>query len=615
MPDCRAGRRKQRLGTYGALATFDWKGTLMGRRFPPDRCVAAAVLSLVALPAAAAAQMLSAGQSQVVTMGGAELKWPSRDPHVAYDTDLSAEHMWVRLPKSAAKDGRVGLVVFVDPEDQVEATPPGWEAVLDRNHLIFVVPQGAGNSRATDRRCGLAVAAALRLVAFGRVDPARVYAAGLSGGARMAGDLGFYQPDVFHGTIQCCGADFPHAVPQVAPRDAEHAADAEYGHMPATEEEMAAAKVNVRFALVTGSRDFRHGFIVDLFHGGFEKEGFQADLIDVPGMPHTTASGPRFQEALDFIERRQPAVARVIAPPPALAPWASRPTDQWPQLLWENSFKSAEEQFDGASAFLMQLPTGQVVGVTARHVFGDTLDVAALEKPKTVYALFPHGKPHGTVRMRKVAWDPTAMAGDKPLDCVMMTADVESHYPAEVLKPRQTPPVVGETVYLLGVPYEDKAAQHVYKGVVTSEDGDESMFGYEFEGTPETRGFSGAPVIDANGLVLGIHHGKYDQQPDAGHLRAAAVDINAVLAAARPPPGSAARPAEVSRVKAGTAAPPASPSDAEVAAGHALDMAQNYVVLKRYDLARSKLQAITAKYPGTAAAKKAQQQLASLPSP
>ena len=43
-----------------------------------------------------------------------------------------------------------------------------------------------------------------------------LYAAGFSGGARMSSLLGFYQSDVFHGTIQNCGTDFYRAVPMVA---------------------------------------------------------------------------------------------------------------------------------------------------------------------------------------------------------------------------------------------------------------------------------------------------------------------------------------------------------------------------------------------------------------
>jgi hypothetical protein len=44
----------------------------------------------------------------------------------------------------------------------------------------------------------------------------------------------------------------------------------------------------VRFVLITGSNDFRRGNILDIYHGGFSREQFQAKLFDVPGMGHDT---------------------------------------------------------------------------------------------------------------------------------------------------------------------------------------------------------------------------------------------------------------------------------------------------------------------------------------
>ena len=589
-----------------------------------------------------AARPAAVDVTTTVSLGGSPVEPPSRDPHVDYTLNLDAEHMVVRLPKGTKPTDACGLVVYVDPGEEPTQVPAGWGAVLDRDKLIFASPENAGNKQPANRRTGLAVFTALRVAATYKVDPARVYAAGLSGGARVAGELGFYQPDLFRGTIQCCGADYPTPVPQVAPRDPQYATDADYGHLPqTTDAQIAAAKAGVRFAFLTGSRDFRHGFILDLFHGGYEKDGFQAKLIDVPGAPHAPATGPRFEEALAFVEgktRTPPVAPKSPALPVAgptvvgtsgatgtLAPggttvavappgWAAKPTDQWPQILLENDFKSATEQFGGASGFLMRLPTGQTVAVTARHVFGDTLDVAGLEKATTVWTMNPRGKTSPRVRLKHVAWDPAQLAGPKPLDCVVMTTDEPTRWPAEVLTPRQTPPVVGETVYLLGVPYGDKAAQHVYKGVVTAGPGVESMFAYEIAGPLETKGFSGAPVLDANGLVLGIHHGKYDAQPGGGRISAAALDVTAVLSAARPPASAkvaVGRPAVPATPAAAT--PAATAADAETTAGQALDLAQNYVVAKRYDTARTKLQALIAKYPGTAAAGKAKQVLKSLP--
>ncbi|HEV3039539.1 MAG TPA: PHB depolymerase family esterase [Candidatus Angelobacter sp.] len=136
-----------------------------------------------------------------------------------------------------------------------------------------------------------------------RIDPNRVYAAGFSGGARMSSMLGFYQNDIFRGTIQNCGTDFYRAVPQVAATSTLDTASQPYGLLGTdlTPAELAAAK-QVRFALITGTRDFRRGNILDIFNGGFAHDGFQAKLFDVRGMGHDVADGKTLSAVLDFLE-------------------------------------------------------------------------------------------------------------------------------------------------------------------------------------------------------------------------------------------------------------------------------------------------------------------------
>ena len=56
-----------------------------------------------------------------------------------------------------------------------------------------------------------------------------------------------------------------------------------------------------KFVLITGSKDFRHGNILDLY-AGFEADGFNARLIDVPGMGHEDCNGSTLEQALQFIE-------------------------------------------------------------------------------------------------------------------------------------------------------------------------------------------------------------------------------------------------------------------------------------------------------------------------
>jgi len=69
----------------------------------------------------------------------------------------------------------------------------------------------------------------------------------------------------------------------------------------ATEREIRGAK-SVRFALITGSDDFRRGNILDIFYGGFAKAGFQVKLFDVLGMSHDVVRGATLNSVLDFLD-------------------------------------------------------------------------------------------------------------------------------------------------------------------------------------------------------------------------------------------------------------------------------------------------------------------------
>jgi hypothetical protein len=97
----------------------------------------------------------------------------------------------------------------------------------------------------------------------------------------MAGMLGFCQADVFHGTIQNCGADFYTPVPNQAATSTKDTAENPYGLFDATADEITGAR-GVHFALITGSRDFRHGNILDIFNGGFAAEASRPSYSTFP---------------------------------------------------------------------------------------------------------------------------------------------------------------------------------------------------------------------------------------------------------------------------------------------------------------------------------------------
>jgi poly(3-hydroxybutyrate) depolymerase len=194
------------------------------------------------------------------------------------------------------------LIVFTyaDPTAQL---PFSWQAILDARGYIFVAAQNAGNDQPRGRRLALAVTGALDIMKAYRIDPNRVYAAGFSGGARMAGLLAFYQSDIFRGTLQNCGADFYRPVPAIDATTQVDTAGKLYGVLvEASDDEIRRAKKS-RFALITGTNDFRHGNILDIFHGGFEQDGFLAKLFDIEGMGHEICDGATLSRALDFLEK------------------------------------------------------------------------------------------------------------------------------------------------------------------------------------------------------------------------------------------------------------------------------------------------------------------------
>jgi len=101
--------------------------------------------------------------------------------------------------------------------------------------------------------------------------------------------------DVIAGNVSICGANFYERVPRVLATNKD-----EYGYWPVPPERVVEARGRVNFAFITGPNDFRHGNILDIYHGGFEKGGFVCRLFDVPGMGHELCSPQILQKALDF---------------------------------------------------------------------------------------------------------------------------------------------------------------------------------------------------------------------------------------------------------------------------------------------------------------------------
>jgi len=244
-----------------------------------------------------------------------ELPASGKEAGRSAEIKLAQEKFYLFVPKNYTGTQPFGLLVFMSPSDAVAAVPSGWDSVMQEKKLIFVAPQKVGNDQPTSRREALAVIAAGKLMELATIDTNRIYVSGFSGGARVASYASFAHPAVFNGVVAICGAGFCRKVDRV-----KTTTNDEYGSFLVDETRAAEAKARVKFVFVTGSKDFRYGNILDIYTGGFQKDGYSAKLIDVPGMGHSLCASKVLADGLAFLDAksRTPVTGKMtVAPGPA----------------------------------------------------------------------------------------------------------------------------------------------------------------------------------------------------------------------------------------------------------------------------------------------------------
>ncbi len=219
-------------------------------------------------------------------------KIPHRNPDVDYSYQMDKEKFYIYVPTKYDGSKPFGLVAFINSRDTVEI-PWGWDAVLNERNLLFIAAQNVGDQDAEARRVGLTVVGILKMMEEYKIDPSRVYVAGLGEGGRMAARVAFQHPELIRGSIPCSGAEFYQAVKW---------GGSGYGVFAHSAEMVAAAKRNIRFALIAGETDVHRDEILDLYYGGFAKNGFQAKLFEVPSSPQGTFSATVLGQAMEFLE-------------------------------------------------------------------------------------------------------------------------------------------------------------------------------------------------------------------------------------------------------------------------------------------------------------------------
>lgn len=222
----------------------------------------------------------------------------------------------------------------------------------------------------------------------------------------------------------------------------------------------------------------------------------------------------------------------VPANPPE--PWASNPPHEWPQIVLTNHGEfDGHTALHGASAFLIRTRDGLTLAATAKHLLGENggvrpeIPLARLDRAVRSWRMHPRTLPDRFVEIAKLG----ASGPDDPnFDWLILTVkDSSGDLPAAPLRLRPEPVQVGERVYLVGCPYaEENCKQNVYSGQVTNRaHGD--RFRFDINPPVELRGFSGAPIIDGRGHVVGVMTVWFNPRKSGDkHLEAGGEDATSV---------------------------------------------------------------------------------------
>lgn len=234
----------------------------------------------------------------------------------------------------------------------------------------------------------------------------------------------------------------------------------------------------------------------------------------------------------------RPPPTSVVAP----EPWSAQQPALWPQLVLTNhaTFRDSSA-LSGASSFLIS-SHGRVLLATALHLLGSAggveppVALASFDRNLTAWSSFVRTRPAQAIAATSLAMRPVAnaAAGDWLL---LETAPLAAQdLPARPLALRESPVTLGERVFLVGCEYRDvPCTQGVISARVTARSG--HSFRCELDRPTVLNGFSGAPIVDVAGRVVGVMSVWFSpfKLADGAYLEGGGQDSTVVLPLIVPP--------------------------------------------------------------------------------
>ncbi len=217
---------------------------------------------------------------------------------------------------------------------------------------------------------------------------------------------------------------------------------------------------------------------------------------------------PLFMGTMIFFVPKN-STASASSPVPVKEAWMAKHSSEWPLIILKNTATFADHRdLREGTSFLVREKEGRVLAVTSRHLLNPNVADSQLEQAMLSWKMHPavirslESGVFAPTNVRSVSVEKVAAIRGEVL---MLTVKEEgASLPAQPLEVREGPVQVGETVYLLGTPASGRTSgiQQVYPGKVIAREG--TGFRVAPNRALNLEGFSGAPIIDANGKAIGV---------------------------------------------------------------------------------------------------------------
>ena len=172
-----------------------------------------------------------------------------------------------------------GILVYISPSDSGKL-PRNWMSSIETENLIWIAANRSGNRRAVARRIAYSILAAGIIDRRYKVDASRIYLAGFSGGAKVAGLVAGLYPNLFSGAIYIGGAEL---------WDEEATVDIN-------------SMQRNRYVFMAGVDDFNRSLSRKVF-SKYKKLGIEnVDFVSMARKGHQLPDTRDFTEALQFLD-------------------------------------------------------------------------------------------------------------------------------------------------------------------------------------------------------------------------------------------------------------------------------------------------------------------------